>query len=89
VQPLQRVFASVVFQARETVTMPAPGDLRAARHQLQLHDPLWERLYAPLSRIVDTLAGRLNHLQFLTIRRYLTLVFAALIILLLGLTLWE
>jgi hypothetical protein len=89
VQPLQRVFGSVVFQARETVTMPAPGDLRPARHQVQLHDPIWERLYAPLSSIVDVLAVRLNRLQFLTIRRYLTLVFVALIILLLGLTLWE
>jgi hypothetical protein len=31
----------------------------------------------------------LNTLQFLTIRRYLTLVFAALVVLLSGLALWQ
>ena len=31
----------------------------------------------------------LNHLQFLTIRRYLGFVFAALVILLLALALWQ
>ena len=34
------------------------------------------------------LPDRLNHLQFLTIRQFLTLVFAALVILLLVLAIW-
>ena len=35
------------------------------------------------------LADRMNHLQFLTIRQYLTLVFAALVFLLLVLATWQ
>ena len=35
------------------------------------------------------LSELLNHLQFLTIRRYLGFVFAALVILLLALALWQ
>jgi hypothetical protein len=37
---------------------------------------------------VDNVAGRLNHLQFLTIRRYLSLVFLALVVLLVVLAIW-
>ena len=37
---------------------------------------------------VNGAAERLNHLQFLTIRRYLSLVFLALVLLLLVLALW-
>jgi len=38
--------------------------------------------------LVGFAADRLNHLQFLTIRRYLSLVFIALVALLLALALW-
>ena len=38
---------------------------------------------------VDGLASRLNVLQFLTIRSYLTLVFCALIVLLLVVAAWR
>ena len=81
-QPIRRVFATVVFRAREHLSMPAPGDTAAARLQVELHDTLWETLYLPVIRLVDTLSERVNRLQFLTIRRYLTLVFAALVLLL-------
>jgi hypothetical protein len=37
---------------------------------------------------VSLAADRLNHLQFLTIRRYLSLVFLALVVLLLVLAIW-
>jgi len=37
---------------------------------------------------VNALAERLNRFQFLTIRRYLTLVFVALVALLLVLAIW-
>ncbi len=88
-QPIRRVFGSVVFRAKETVTMPPPGDIRPARLQVQLRDLVWDWLYTPLTAAVGYTATRLNPLQFLTVRRYLTLVFGALVILLMGLALWQ
>ena len=81
-QPIRRVFGGVVFRAREHVTMPAPGDTGPARLEVELHDTLWEALYAPVIRLVDAVTARVNLLQFLTIRRYLTLVVSALVLLL-------
>jgi NADH:ubiquinone oxidoreductase subunit 5 (subunit L)/multisubunit Na+/H+ antiporter MnhA subunit len=81
-QPIRRVFGSVVFRAREHVTMPPPGDTGPARLEVELHDTLWEALYLPVIRLVDAVSERVNRLQFLTVRRYLTLVFAALVLLL-------
>jgi len=88
-QPIRRVFGSVVFRAREEVHMPPPGDARPARLEVRLRDVPWDALYAPLARLVDFVAVRLNRLQFLTIRGYLTLVFGALVALLTVLTLWQ
>lgn len=87
-QPIRRVFGAAVFHARERVDMPAPGELRPARLTVELSDPAWEAIYAPIAGAVSFAADRLNHLQFLTIRRYLSLVFAALVLLLLVLALW-
>jgi hypothetical protein len=81
-QPLRRVYGTVAFSARETVIMPPPGDLGAARLQVSLVDYLWRVFYAVPGGAVLRLAERLNMLQFLTIRRYLVLMFAALVILL-------
>jgi formate hydrogenlyase subunit 3/multisubunit Na+/H+ antiporter MnhD subunit len=88
-QPIRRVFGTVVFQAREHGWMPPPGDTRAARLEVELHDPVWESIYAPLVAGIGIAADRLNRLQFLTIRQFLSLVFAALIILLLVLAIWS
>jgi hydrogenase-4 component B len=88
-QPMRRVFGSVVFRTRETVDMPAPGDMRAASIRKVSHDLVWETLYRPLGRLVMSIADGMNVLQFLTIRRYLGFVFAALVFLLLTLTLWQ
>jgi hydrogenase-4 component B len=88
-QPIRRVFGTMVFQARERGEMPPPGDTRPARLEVELHDPVWEILYAPLVTGIGFAADRLNRLQFLTIRQYLTLVFAALVILLLVLAVWS
>ncbi len=88
-QPTRRVFGSIVFQARERVTMPPPGDLRPARLEVEMHDPIWERGYAPIAAAVVALSGRFNYLQYLTIRRYLSLVFGVLVLLLLGMVLWR
>jgi formate hydrogenlyase subunit 3/multisubunit Na+/H+ antiporter MnhD subunit len=87
-QPIRRVFGSVVFRARERCEMPPPGDRRAARLTVELRDPVWETLYAPVAAAIAVAADRLNHLQFLTIRQFLSLVFAALVFLLLVLALW-
>ena len=63
--------------------------MRAARLEVELHDPVWERAYAPVAVAVIALSTRFNYLQYLTIRRYLSLVFGALVLLLLGMALWR
>jgi hypothetical protein len=78
----------VVFRAREAVDMPAPGDARPARLVVTVRDLIWDSIYAPVARGVGIGAERLNHLQFLTIRQYLSLVFAALVGLLLVVSIW-
>jgi hydrogenase-4 component B len=88
-QPIRRVFGAMVFGARDHVDMPAPGELRPARLRIELHDRVWEGLYAPIAGLVGFAADWLNQLQFLTIRRYLSLVFATLVTLLLVLAIWS
>jgi formate hydrogenlyase subunit 3/multisubunit Na+/H+ antiporter MnhD subunit len=87
-QPIRRVFAASVFGARERVQMPPPGSLAPARLRVDLTDPIWTRAYAPIAQAVGFAADRLNGLQFLTIRRYLSLVFLSLVGLLLVLAVW-
>ncbi len=82
-QPLRRVFATSVFRVRESVDMPPPGDARPARLEVGLVDPAWRWGAEPVRRAVEALTQRLNALQFLSIRRYLSLMFAALVTLLL------
>jgi hydrogenase-4 component B len=88
-QPIRRVFASVVFRSHETVTMPPPGDLAPARIKKSIRDPVWDACYAPIAGAVSAIAEKLNFLQFLTIRRYLTFVFLALVVLLVVLAIWQ
>jgi hydrogenase-4 component B len=88
-QPIRRVFVARLFGVREEVSMPAPGDTGRARFRLDIPDPIWDALYAPIGHFVGYAAGQLNQLQFLTIRRYLSLVFLALVALLLVLALWS
>ena len=73
----------------EEVAMPAPGELRPARFMLTITDPVWTWLYQPFAGAVEFAATQLNHLQFLTIRRYLSLVFFSLVALLLVLAIWS
>jgi formate hydrogenlyase subunit 3/multisubunit Na+/H+ antiporter MnhD subunit len=87
-QPVRRVFAAVLSSS-ETVVMPQPGDQRAARLTVVDRDLVWDRLYRPIVLAVNAAADRLNQLQFLTIRRYLSLVFAALVGLLVVLAVWQ
>jgi len=83
------VFGSVVFNAREEIHMPPPGDPRPARFRVHLRDRLWDAFYVPIARIVEASASGLNRLQFLTLRGYLTLVSGALVALLATLALWQ
>lgn len=87
-QPIRRVFGTRIFQAREQVEMPPPGSVEPARLTVVIRDLVWEGIYAPIAGIVGYIADRLNVFQFLTIRRYLSLVFLALVILLLVLAIW-
>jgi NADH:ubiquinone oxidoreductase subunit 5 (subunit L)/multisubunit Na+/H+ antiporter MnhA subunit len=82
-QPLRRVFGTVVFAAREIGEMPPPGSAAPARLTVETRDLIWWALYAPIGQAVAFATERINILQFLTIRRYLSLVFAALVLLLL------
>ncbi len=86
-QPIRRVF-SALFDAREDVAMPAPGDTGAARLTIKLRDLTWDMLYAPVPAAIWFATEKLNHLQFLSIRQYLSLVFVALVALLLGVSIW-
>ncbi|GBD43335.1 Hydrogenase-4 component B [bacterium HR40] len=88
-QPIRRVFGSVVFRAREQVDMPPPGDPTPARLVVRLVDPAWNWLFEPLAARVAEVTERLNRMQFLTIRRYLVLVFLALVALLVVIALWQ
>ena len=87
-QPIRRVFGTVVFRASERVSMPPPVDPRPARLVVHLQDLIYDWLYVPVALGVTFASERLNTLQFLTIRQYLSLVFFALVSLLTVLALW-
>ena len=87
-QPIRRVFGAVAFVVRERVDMPGPGETRPARFDLRLEDRIWDTLYVPLVAIVGRASTQLNRLQFLTIRQYLSVVFGALVTLLVVLASW-
>lgn len=87
-QPIRRVMGPLVA-ADERVEMPLPGDMAPARHSVRTEDLAWARIYSPLIGLLERATTRLNALQFLTIRRYLSLVFGSLILLLTGLVIWN
>jgi hydrogenase-4 component B len=87
--PIRRVFGTVVFNVHERVDMPEPGEVRAGSFGLRILDPAWQYAYGPVSRGVGAVSTALNQMQFLTIRRYLTLVFCTLIALLVLVAAWR
>ena len=87
--PIRRVFGASVFRVREHVDMPSPGAMRAGHFQVRVFDPAWFAIYGPIARSVRSTSIFLNRLQFLTIRSYLSLVFGALIVLLLVVATWR
>jgi hydrogenase-4 component B len=88
-QPIRRTLGSIAFAARDHLDMPTPGDTRAARFGVEIRDRIWDGLYTPISRSVSYCADQLNKVHFLTIQGYLSLVFGALIALLLAVALWR
>ena len=87
--PIRQVFGTTVFDVREVVDMPRPGDTRAAHYHVKVLDPAWRYGYGPVARCVLRTTTKLNRLQFLSIRSYLTLVFVTLILLLLMVAAWR
>ncbi len=81
-QPIRRVFGSLIFAAREIGEMPPPSSPAPARLTVVVRDLIWEAIYAPIAGVIGWATEYINVLQFLTIRSYLTLVFSALIVLL-------
>ncbi len=88
-QPVRRVFANTVFLAREHLDMPAPGDTRPGRFGVEIHDRIMEGAYGRIGGAVDSISRRLDRAHLMTIQGYLTLVFAALVVLLLGIAIWR
>ena len=56
---------------------------------MRVFDPAWFAIYGPIARSVRSTGIFLNRIQFLTIRSYLTLVFGALVVLLLVVAAWR
>jgi hypothetical protein len=63
--------------------------VRPARLRVEMRDLAWDFLYAPVGHAILFAAERLNPLQFLTIRQFLSFVFVALTVLLLVIALWS
>ena len=82
------MFGSVLFRATESLEFPPPLSSQPARLLTRIRDPIWDGIYAPVAMAVAMASESLNFMQFLTIRRYLTLVFLVLIALLLVLAIW-
>lgn len=87
-QPLRRVYKGIVLGAVEAVEMPPPGDLGPAHFSLRFKDYAWRNLYVRPGGALLALADRFNAFQFLTIRRYLVLMFCTLIALLVVTAVW-
>lgn len=88
-QPLQRVYGTAVFQAQERVDMPPPGALRPAHHSVESEDPAWRFVMNPVTRLLWRITRRTDILQRLTIRQYLAIVFAWLVMLLVAGAIWH
>jgi formate hydrogenlyase subunit 3/multisubunit Na+/H+ antiporter MnhD subunit len=88
-QPLRRVLGHIAFGIRLHLSMPKPGETRAARFRVEIGDRVWANLYRPLLRAIDFGVDTFDLLQTLTIRGYLSLVFVALVGLLFMVAVWR
>jgi NADH:ubiquinone oxidoreductase subunit 5 (subunit L)/multisubunit Na+/H+ antiporter MnhA subunit len=81
-QPLRRVYGGVVYSSTETVDMPPPGSLREGHFHIRFSDYIWRFLYVMPANALWSLSERFDLIHYLTIRRYLVLMFSTLIVLL-------
>jgi hydrogenase-4 component B len=81
-QPLRRMLGGGLFGAHEQVTMPLPGETRAAVLQAGFADPALAVLEGPLPRWRDAAASRAEGLRSLSIRQCLALTFGAIVLML-------
>ncbi len=88
-QPLRRALGVALLGAFELVDMPEPGQTRAARLIVRSKDPASALLFKPVARWRDALSGYADHLQFLTIRRTLSVIFGVVVLFLLAVVLLE
>jgi formate hydrogenlyase subunit 3/multisubunit Na+/H+ antiporter MnhD subunit len=80
-QPLRRMLGTGLLAARETVTMPPPGDPSPARIEATRRDPAIA-LLAQLAALRDAVVERTEKLRDLSIRQSLMLPFGTLVLLL-------
>jgi hypothetical protein len=79
-QPLRRSLGTALLAGRETVDMPPPGDTRPARLDVAHSDPGDKLLFEPIGRLRAVLSVQADRMQFLTIRRVLSVMFVALVL---------
>ncbi|KIE58727.1 oxidoreductase [Methylacidiphilum kamchatkense Kam1] len=81
-QPIRKVFGPFLFATKEKVICSEPWYPKAAKMIVKLRDQIWEYFYKPVAMAIDSISEKINFLQFLTVRRYLVLVFLTLVSLL-------
>lgn len=79
-QPLRRILATSLLDAHDRADMPALADPRPAHFATTQRDPARTFLFDPVARIRAALTDRADRMQFLTIRRTLTVMVAALVL---------
>jgi formate hydrogenlyase subunit 3/multisubunit Na+/H+ antiporter MnhD subunit len=77
-QPIRQVFEPFFRMERH---LPSPFDERP-RYEVRVSDPLWDWLYLPIARAVETIARVAGRIQHGRIGAYLTVSFATLLALL-------
>ncbi|MHB8727750.1 MAG: hydrogenase 4 subunit B [Sulfuricaulis sp.] len=83
--PIQRIFSPVwdlKDDVEETKNPAQPWRTEGLRHQLQVSDKSWSRLYEPIGRLVLSAARRVGRIQTGSIHTYLAYSFFTLILLL-------
>ena len=69
--------------------MPGTADPRPARFTTTRHDPAETLLFAPIARIRAAVSDRADRMQFLTIRRTLSVMVGVLVLFLAAIALVE
>ena len=88
-QPLLRALGTGLLRVRQRIDTPAPGETRPARLALEMSDPAERCLFQPAAAVRSRLSSLADAIQFLTIRRTLSLMFAALVLFLAVVALME